>query len=190
MEKIIQVCAGVVLALAIYMFPIFSSGSRDVGRIETIHGIGYPKDGQAVIVEEKLAHGDVFLQEPVLGKQLTLTISFEPGNTKAIDIGVREGGFWFGYAKQPLYRSGVDLATFQTKQIRFPLSTAFQDKDRSIDTMLFSTTSVSTADIEEQDHDSVSWKIYSYNATVTPHAVSYAEVKSYLRSIFSRERAL
>lgn len=185
-----RVGAGAALMLAIYIFPIFSSGSRNIGNIETIHGIPYPKDGQAIIVEEKLAHADIFLQEPVLAKQLILTISFEPGNTKAIDVGIREGGFWFGYAKEPLYRRGVDPAAFQTKQIRFPLSTAFQDTDRSIDSMFFSTTSVSTADIEEQDHDSVSWKVYSVTANVAPYAVSYAEVKSYLHSILSRERAL
>ncbi len=189
-SRITIIAAGVGIALLVYLLPVVSSGTRRIGKLETIHGIPYPHDGETILVEEKLAHADVYLQEPVFAKQLHMLVSFEPGNTNAIDIGVREGGFWFGYAKQPLYRKGKDPAGFQTKEIIFPLTTIFQEKDRSIDTMLFSTSATSTTAIEEADADTVSWKLHSMIASTSTYMPTMQETKEYIRSIISRERAL
>lgn len=189
-SRITTIAAGVGIALLVYLLPVVSSGTRRIGTLETIHGIPYSHDGETILVEEKLAHADMYLQESVFAKRLHVLVSFEPGNTNAIDIGVREGGFWFGYAKQPLYRRGKDPAGFQTKEIIFPLTTIFQEKDRSIDTMLFSTSATSTTAIEEADADTVSWKLYSMIASTRTYVPGVQEVKQYIRSIISRERAL
>lgn len=189
-SRITAIATGVGIALLVYLLPVVSSGTRGIGTLETIHGVPYPHDGETIIVEEKLAHTDVYLQEPVFAKQLHLFVSFEPGNTDAIDVGVREGGFWFGYAKQPLYRKGKDPNGFQTKELTFPLTTAFQEKDRSIDIMLFGTSATSTAAIEEADNDTVFWKLHSMIASTRTYMPTIQEAKEYIRSIVSRERAL
>lgn len=177
-----RIIAIILIAIALpgvlYAASVFSAGERRVGVIETIHGIPYPHDEAATLVEEKLAHVDVFLQEPVFGKKLTVTVSFDPGNTQVIDIGVREGAFWLGYAKTQLYRKGIDQKGFQTKHIVFPLTAMFQDTDRSIDIMFFA------------DRDTVSWSMYALRATAAPTMPSRSEIISYIHAVLSRERAL
>ncbi len=194
MSKYVSIIAtsvlGIAIALLAYLIPVVSSGTRSIGTLETIHGIPFAHDGGTIIVEEKLAHTDIFLQEPVFAKQLHVLLSFEPGNTEAIDVGVREGGFWLGYAKQSLYRKGKDPDGFQTKELVFPLTTAFQEKDRSIDLMVFSTSGRSTSAIEEADADTVSWKLHSILASTSTYMPTIEETKEYIKSIISRERAL
>lgn len=169
---------GVAIAAIFYAASLLTTGERRVGVIESIHGIPYPRDGGAIVIEEQLAHADVFLQEPVLGKKLHVAVSFDPGNTQTIDLGVREGAFWLGYTKLPLYRKGRDIRALQTKTLVFPLSTMFQETDRSIDMMFFA------------DRDDVSWKIHSMQAVTTTVMPSQSDIILYIRSVLFRERAL
>lgn len=169
---------GVALAAIFYAASLYSSGDRRIGVIESIHGIPYPRNAGAIVIEEQLAHTDVFLQEPVLGKMLTSTVTFDPGTAQTIDMGVREGAFWLGYTKLPLYKKGIDIRELQTKTLVFPLSTMFQETDRSIDMMFFA------------DRDDVSWKIHSMQASTTTVMPSRSDIILYIRSVLSRERAL
>ncbi len=169
---------GILIPAILYAISLTSSGERAVGVLETIQGIPYPKDSTVMRVEENLAHADIYLQEPVFAKELTMTVSFEPGNAQSVDLGVREGSFWLGYAKQPLYTKGIDPLGFQTKELHFPLTTMLQEKDRSLDIMFFA------------NGEDVSWSIHRIRASVTPIVPSLQETKEYIKSIIMRERAL
>lgn len=179
MKHIVQIiCVGACIPIVIFIGSIFSAGERQIGKLENIWGIPYPNNGSMIIVQEKLAHADIFLQESVFGKNLHLTVSFNPGAAEAIDVGIREGGFWLGYAKEPLYRKGKDPNGFQTKEFTVPLTSMFQDTDRSIDMMFFA------------DRDVVSWSVHAVRATVNPVFPTFQEIKEYGKSIITRERAL
>lgn len=171
-----------------YAASVFSSGERVVGELETIHAIPYPVQNGSTIIQEKLAHADIFMNAPVFAKKLVLTIQFNPGNTTSIDAGIRTGTFWLGYDKQPLYRKAVNSPQEQTKVLTFPLTADFQATDQSIDLMLFSSSPQSSSAVEEADRDTVSWSIESIHATVYPMMPTIAEVKDYIKSIWNKER--
>lgn len=159
----------------IFCISLLQSGERTVKNLETIHGIPYPSDAGKIIIEEDMAHADVNLQEPVLAKQATFVVSFDPGNASSIDFGVRENDFWLSYQKYPLFRASSDQRKLQTKEITVPLSNMFQDTDRSLDIMFFA--------------DSP-WSINAIRATVTPVLPTLQELKAYIKSVIKRERAL
>lgn len=178
-EILYAVLLGVAIAFVLYSVPVVSSGDRQVGPLTTIHGIPFAVDNSTIHVEENLAHVDVFLEEPVFVKSLKLTISFDPKNTQSIAVGVREGGFWLGYSKKQLYEQGKDVPGFQTKELEFPLTSMFQETDKSIDVMLFSDSKLP-----------ISWEIHAIKATTKFTTPAYSELKEYIKSILKRERAL
>jgi hypothetical protein len=186
---LMPVVGGVLIWSVMFCIPLFSSGERRVGTLETIHGIPYPTEQGSISVTEKLAHADIFLQEPVLGKDAAIQITFNPGNAVEIDLGIRENDFWLGYVKVPLFRKGIDREGFQTKELHIPLSRAFQETDRSLDVMLFAKSASSSDAVEEADMDSVAWSVLSMGVRVTPHFPTMDDIQGYGKSIITRERA-
>lgn len=173
------VILSLLVPFCIFLLSLLSSGEREIEALETIYGIPYPIIQSNTIIEEEMAHADINLHESVLAKQLHLLISFDPGNTSSIDVGIRENDFWLSYETIPLYRKGVNPVGIQTKEIDILLSDTFQETDRSLDMMLFSKSA--SAPI---------WSIHGLRATVEPVMPSRPELVAYIRSILQRERAL
>src|SRR3989344_7113493 len=84
---------GGLLAVVLFLGPVANSGTRDIGVIENIHGMPFTPtqsppyqvgEDEGVLVTEKLAHADIYLKEPVLAKELTLRITFDPKNLESL----------------------------------------------------------------------------------------------------------
>lgn len=174
----------VVLALlipcALFATGIIDSGERSLGVLENIHGIPYPEQSGSLVVTEEMAHADLFLRESVFAKHVRLSVTFDPGNADAIDLGVRENEFWLSYRKYPLYKKGIATIGFQTKELDIPLSDVLQDTDQSVDLMFFA----------QRSAGAVTWNIHAFRATVFSDMPTAAETKAYIKSVLIRERAL
>ncbi len=176
-----SVAAGGIAIFIAFTLPfLLSSGPRETGVLENIHGIPYPAGADGILVSEDMAHADVYLQESVLAKQATFTIAFDPKETDSIDVGVRENAFWLSYEKQPLYRKSVDPSGPQTKVITVPLTRMIQESNKSIDVMFFATSKSKP----------VQWSLQEFYATVDSVVPSAAEIRSFGKSILIRERPL
>lgn len=169
------ILASLVLTGLLFAASLLKTGERTVAPLENIHGIPYPTQNDAQLITEKLAHADIFLTEPVLAKNLNLTISFEPGNLKQLGVGVRENEFWLSYTPVPLYPN-----INQTQTITIPLTDKLQEKDRSLDLMFFA----------EAKNKQPQWEVVSVKATTKHVMPTKAQLKDYLRSIIKKERAL
>ena len=189
-NSIIVICLAIVITGAVYMRSVLSSGTVAIAPLETIHAIPYPLQNGVTLVNEKLAHADIFLQAPVFAKKLSLTVTFDPKNTTSIDAGIRSGSFWLGYDKQSLYKKGVDSVGIQKKTLVFPLTASFEDTNQSIDLMFFGQSAQSTTAVEEDETDTVSWSVSDIHATVHPMLPSKAQVKDYIKSLWNREREI
>ena len=130
------------LPLLLIVPSTLSSGQRNIGTIENIHGISFPEQNNSLHITEVLAHADIFLKEPVFAKVLKLTVTFTPQSTQSIDVGVRANPFWLSYEKINIYQANQQDSskTQLTKTITIPLTDKLQDKDHSIDLMFFATT--------------------------------------------------
>ena len=181
LQKIISILAGSTGILFIATFPsLASSGPRQIGVLENIHGIPYPAQGDGIVILEDMAHADVYLEESVFAKQVTFTIAFDPKSVEQIDFGVRENSFWLSYEKQPLYIKGIDPLGPQSKSISISLTRMIQESDRSIDTMFFA----------QEANGMPEWSIQAFHGTVDSVMPSWAETKSYIKSVLIRERPL
>lgn len=177
-NSLLCIALAIIITGAIYIRPVLYSGPVKIAPLETIHAISYPVQNESTHILEPLAHADVFLNSPVFGKELAVTITFNPGNAKNIDIGVRNGVFWLGYDKQPLYNKDVDKNENQTKTILFPLTASFQDINQSIDLMLFT------------DSDTAEWSVSDIHARVYPVMPSLQQAKIYLKSLWNKDREI
>ena len=150
------VITGIALTGSIFAEPVLKFGERTVTPLENIHGIPFAAQNNVQVITEELAHADIFLTEPVLAKNLTLKISFRPGNLQRLSVGVRENDFWFSYTPIPLYPSSS--ASWRTTQtIVVPLTDKLQEKDRSLDLMFFA----------EAKSREVQWELVSLTATTS-----------------------
>lgn len=168
------------LPAVVFALSISHTGERTLGVVETIQGIPYPTSNGAAVIVEEMAHADLFLQESVFAKQARITVSFDPQDVSHIDLGIRENEFWLSYVKYPLYQQGIDVPGFQTKEISIPLSTAIQDTNRSVDLMFFT----------EAPKNAMEWRIHAFRASVQTYMPSLQEIKSYAKSVITRERPL
>lgn len=188
---IIFISAGAIIVTgALFGISLTVTGNRDISALENIDGIPFPRPDNAVLITEKLAHADIYLQEPVLAKNLRLTITFNPKHTKELAVGVRANSFWLSYPKVNIYNMATDRPGVQSRELLLPISTAIQDTDRSIDIMFFATTAVSTASEDEGVFDAVDWELHNLTAKTELTWPSAVEVKNYLGSIIHRERPL
>lgn len=178
------------LAAAAFVFPLFKSGQRVMGTLESIHGIPFPQTASGVEITEALAHADIFLQEPVVGKKLTLTISFEPKDLKKLSLGIRDNSFWLSYTPITIYDASVDQKSVITKKITIPLTDKLQDTNGSVDLMFFADDAKETNNIDQSTQDKTLWYVHSLTANVKPVLPTKAELKDYSKSIIYQEKAL
>lgn len=177
-NSVICIALALLITSALFIRPILYSGPVRIAPLETIHAIPYPVQNGGTHITELLAHADVFINSPVFGKQLAVTITFDPQSAKTLDIGVRNGPFWLGYDKQEIYNKDVDLVGVKTKTIVFPLTASFEDTNQSIDLMLFS------------DSDQAAWSVSDIHARVYPMMPTIKEIKDYMKSLWNREREI
>lgn len=204
MKKIptfILVLAVFVLVAVVYIWRFAQSGPRTLGPIESIHDTAFPQEDDHMLITEKLAHVDVFLQEPVLGKKLRLEVTFEPGNLTRLEVGVRENSFWLSYAKLMVYnhpdrqgdhpsfvrRGNTELLT---RVIEIPLTDKLADRDGSVDVMFFATNLASDATEYEGIDDKTLWQLHSLTAEVSPTLPTWSELKDFIKSRLQGERPI
>ncbi len=183
--------AVVALILIVFAVPLSFAGPRTIGVIENIDGIPFPKKDNTAVVTEKLAHADIYLHEPVLGKRLILTVTFTPHTIKQLHVGVRENAFWLSYQKMELYHASP-ASNHQplTRTVSIPLTDKLQEVNRSVDLMFFAKTPQSTEDIDENIRDTTLWELHTITAQVQPTLPTLPQLKDYAKSILTRERAL
>jgi hypothetical protein len=179
----------VLLVIVVLAVSIFSRGPRELTALENIHGIPFAVKGQDTLVTETLAHADIRLQEPVVAKELQLTISFTPDTVKHLSVGVRQDPFWLSYAPTDLYIAGQGNASATyTRTLHIPLTSALQDSDRSIDVMFFA----DYAGLGHEDlaqADTTRWELHNISAYVSP-VWPGMQIKDYIKSFIKRERPL
>lgn len=188
-----------VVTIVVVVWQLGRSGPREIGPIENIDGIPFPKQADGtMVVTEKLAHADVSLTESVLGKSLRLTVTFSLGNLTKLEVGVRENEFWLSYAPtQELYSSWADAraeargeggSRVLTRTVEIPLTDKLPDRDGSVDVMFFATNSASQATEDEGTADATLWYLQSITAEVSPVLPTWAQFKDFVRSGLTRER--
>lgn len=170
----IVIAAGA-LTILIFGLSLLPHGQRNVTPLENIHGIPFPSQNNAQVITEELAHADVLLNEPVLAKNLTLTMTFRPGNLERLGVGVRENEFWLSYTPIMLYPN-----PHLTQTVTIPLTDKLQEKDRSLDLMFFA----------EAKNNSPRWELVNLTASTEQAIPTTTQLKDYLRSIIYKERAL
>jgi len=181
------VLMALVISSVIFAVQLIGSGARDLGALTNKHGIPYPIYRERVQVYESLAHTDLFLKEPVLGKELLLTVTFNPKEMRRISVGVRENSFWLSYPWVTLYEGDSKNGKDITKTVRLPLTDRLQDADRSVDIMFLGETQTING---EGLADQTDWEVVEIRATVKRDWPSWAAFKNYGRSLIDRERAL
>ncbi len=168
---------------------IMVAGPRDRGPLTNIHGIPFPEIGSDTIITETLAHADIILRESVLAKQLTLTITFTPQRASHLALGIRQDPFWLSYSPITIYSSsdGDPLKTY-TRTVTIPLTAVAQDRDRSIDMMMFADY---TGGQEDKDaKDTTFWTVHNLTARVDPLTPTTGQLRQYIKSLVKRERPL
>lgn len=181
---------GIAACLLIFAASILPRGQREVGRIESAQGIPFPALEGTTTITQTLAHADVFLREPVVFKQLTLSFEFRPITTTPLAVGVRENSFWLSYRPVTFFSPDEESDTaWQTATVNFPLTDKLQEADRSIDVM-FIAGKQAEAFLENQVNDPTLWEMRNLRAAVSVYWPSRDELKDYIRSVLYMERAL
>jgi hypothetical protein len=189
LKSLIIIVCGILLPLLLITPSIFSSGQRDIGTIENIHGIPFPKQDNSFYITEVMAHADIFLKEPVFPKLLKLTVTFSPGSTQSIDVGVRENLFWLSYEKINFYQASQNNSLSEiTKTITIPLTDKLQEKDRSIDLMFFANSNNKAYDADKPTTDNTHWILHDIQAKVISTKPTNLQIKDYIKSIIQKER--
>lgn len=177
-KPLLILVAATLLTFSIFGLSTLLKGERSHGVVENISGIPFPETpDHSILITEELAHTDIHLTEPVFAKNLTLQITFKPGNLNNLAVGIREDSFWLSYGSKQQIFSGSD----QASTLVIPLTDKFQDTDRSLDVMFFATA---------QGNEQPKWELQNLSAKVEYAHPSWTEFKKYARSILKRERAL
>ncbi|MEX2055173.1 MAG: hypothetical protein WD972_03235 [Candidatus Andersenbacteria bacterium] len=186
------VLGGTVLTAVLFMASLWPSGLRESGNLETIQGIHYPVHGGKTIILEPLAHFDVWLHEPVLGKRLVVTLQFVPLRTRQLAIGVRDNDFWLSYPRTVFWNSTGEalVADVQTATVVLPLTGALQDKDQSIDVMLFADGETDDSFVATPAHTTTQWEVENLTVEVERAWPTVPQLKDYIKSVLERERPL
>lgn len=181
-NAITNFAVALVILVALFVWPLFLSGERPLGPLENIHGIPYASDAGRIIITEKLAHADIFLREPVLMKNLTLTVHYIPRRASRVSVGVRKNSFWLSYTPTVFYDRSSDTSSPQDIHeaiVTIPLTDTLQEVDRSLDLMFFA-----------EPGETPLWDVVDVRADVQPAIPTYAQLRNYIKSIIYRERAL
>lgn len=193
---VMAVLGGSLLIAALALINVFKQGERIVTSLTTIRGVPYPLLQNRTVITESLTHADIELAEPVLAKELELSIEFIPRSTRHLAVGIRRDPFWLSYEPTVFYTSTTESTTPISTTVNIPLTDKLQDADRSIDLMFFADTSPadivsgSSAVLDAPTADTTNWELVSISARVHPTRPDRAAIKEYVRSIVKRERPL
>lgn len=182
---------GILLALALFLLPISKSGAREVSRIESIQSIPYPMQDASYVITQKIAHTDIYLQEPVFAKKANVEITYSPGNVDRLSAGIRSSSFWLSYQPQVFFdrQSNQNDSEKMIAQLVFPLTDKFQETDRSVDLMFFADYVPANPDFDMGLEDPTTWQIHSLTASVSPAWPTLRSVADYAASLLLLERA-
>lgn len=193
---ITSILGGILLIAALALINVLQQGERVVTLLTTIRGVPYPSLQNRTVITESLAHADIELVEPVLAKELELTLEFIPHRTTSLAVGIRRDPFWLSYKPTVFYTSTTESTKPISATVNIPLTDKLQDADRSIDLMFFADTSPaeivsgSSAVLDTPTLDTTNWELVSISARVHPTRPDGTAIKEYVRSIFKRERPL
>lgn len=172
--------SAIIIACLVFLVSLIPIREATLGPIENIHGIPFPKNNGGTVITEELAHADVYLNEPVLAKNLFLIIDFESGNLTSLSVGVREDSFWLSYGnRQEFYSTIHDPQSHNP--IIIPLTDKLQETDRSVDLMFFA---------EAPAGQEPLWELRDIQIETQFSDVTYPQFRNYIGSILKRERAL
>lgn len=179
------------ILFVIYLASLLPQGARQLGAITNIRGIPYPETPQGAQISQTLAHADLYLKEPVLGKRLTLSFSYSPLTSDTLAVGVRENDFWLSYTPVLFYQRNDDESgtEWRAASVSIPLTDKLQEPDRSIDVMFIANGNPEAYLNQELDDDTL-WYLRDVQTQVSYHRPSRTQVQDYLRAILKRERAL
>lgn len=185
------IVAGALLGCSlIFAASILPTGQRDMRQLKNVQGIPYPVINGGTTISQTLAHTDVYLREPTAFKQLTLVFEYQPEAVEQLAVGVRENAFWLSYTPVVFFTGPATLdSQWRQARVTIPLTDKLQELDRSIDVM-FIAGPQSEAHLDDPLLDQTVWHIRNLEAQVSYHYPQQAQLKDYLRSIITRERAL
>lgn len=181
MKRLLLITGGaILLTLALYAVTLVPSGTRESGPLESIHGIPFPVVNGVSVVEEDMAHADVYINQPVFAKALQITVTFIPHDTERLDVGLRENAFWQSYPKHTIYtrQQAATYAVPTTASVTIPLTDKLQEADLSVDMMLF------------VPGDAPYLEVVAIKTELLTVRPTYTEFKDYARAILKRERAI
>ena len=179
------------LAALLFAASLLPTGARFLGIVENIHGIPYPQVAGSTAVLEHLAHSDVFIDQPVVGKGLRATVSFTPVAVKKLYIGVRENDFWLSYPWQLVYeKKGSESSYPITKTVVIPLTDKLQEADQSLDLMFLADPDTLALEPERPLEEKVHWNLHELQVETINLKPTPGQLRDYIRSIIKRERPL
>lgn len=175
----LTLCGAAGVTIALYAMSLLPRSQRLLGPLESIHGIPFPVVNNATVIEEDMAHADIYLNQPVFAKAARITVTFIPHDITRLDVGIRDNPFWLSYTKHPLYirQLSTNYSLLTTHSVTIPLTDKMQEPDQSIDLMLFITA------------DKPYLAIEAITVELIPARPTWTEFKNYARSILTRERA-
>jgi len=186
------VLASLVLTGGLFGVSLLAHGERSTLPLENIHSVPFPVQGGVTLIDEHLAHTDVFLTEPVLGKVLTLNIAFRPDTANTLAVGVRQGPFWLSYTPTEFFhRTPTTVSSaLQATRVQVPLSGAIQSNDQSVDVMFFTDLAHYPMDVDPAQADHTHWELASFKAEVSSRWPTATELRHYLGRLIRRDRPL
>lgn len=192
MKSLSIISAGILLTGLILVAFILQTGQRDLTALETIRSLKYPINEQGLtIITEPLAHTDLQLHEPVIGKKLDLTITFIPGNVKTLSVGARQNSFWLSYEPVQFYQAAeTNSNPAITTTVSLPLSRALPDTDGSIDLLFFADYPVSESDLALPSTNKTIWYAQDIQAQVGLYWPTWLDWKDFIKSLMKRERVI
>jgi len=160
----------------------------DTGQVENIDGLPFPLIHDTVVITEKLAHTDIYLNQTRFAKQATITVTFSPQSITDLSLGIRRDPFWLSYDKLSLCCSRQELTqpdTPITKTVNIPLTDKWQDHDQSLDLMFFATNPSSTSSEDEGIADQTLWHLHGLSIVSSSIKPTSPAIKDFLKSLLS-----
>lgn len=86
----------------------FETVKPNVGPLESVNGIPFPRTRGYAVITEPLAHIRLPLGRTLLGKRLVIRPRFHLDEGDVLEVGVKKSAFWLDYDRQPLAHRTLD----------------------------------------------------------------------------------
>lgn len=192
-KQIIYIAALILLTIIlIAVFKYSKTHPVDIGQIENIDGIPFPEPDN-IVITEKLAHTDVYVDHSSFARTLEITTTFQPLDTTSLFVGIRENSFWLSYPKHQICCT-IDQSNNSTSTISTTVTIPITDKliasNGSLDLMFFATNTNSANKEDEGIADKTMWILEDIQVTSTPTTPTYSQIKDYIMSRLKLEKPL